>query len=714
MSLMRRLNRPGQDAGASWRRAAAAGAGSVLAAGIVLVAAGPAAAGKAPVLAFTSSPYHYGHVMNSQTVSKTFKLAISDRSASSRENALPAKGYGKGSGYCTGYSGGVTASYEFDDVYACQGTTTGATTFDNPGAGVYAWQCVELSARFLWAIYGVWAGPGSGVEDGADLVSVVHSNSPDIPVGTPGPGSVPTAGDVISLGPGGSVDAVDGHTGVVTSASPATGQFTVISENDNDTTGTAGEDTWEVDLSGSHNGYVELSGSGVWTPASWLETAAGIWGNAVQVPGTATLNAGEDAQIVSVSCSSAGNCGAGGSYTDASGIEQAFVVNETNGAWGDAEEVPGIASSTAGGNTYVGSVSCTSAGNCSAGGEYVDGSGNTQAFIVGETNGTWGTAEEVPGTATLNKGEDAYVNSVSCPSAGNCGADGDYTDAKGHDQVFVVNETNGTWGTAEEVPGTATLNKGGSAGTGEVSCASAGNCSDGGDYTDAKGHGQAFVVNETKGTWGTAKEVPGTATLNTGGQAWVSSVSCASAGNCSGGGSYKNGSGYQAFVVSEKNGAWGTAKEVPGTATLNKDGDASLQSISCAAVGDCSAGGGYTDSSGRGQAYVVAETNGTWGTAKEEPGTATLNKDGNAYVQAISCAAGGSCGAVGIYTDSQGDSQSFAASEVNGTWMTANKLPDINGLVESVSCATAAGYCSAGGSYLDNSGDTQAFVIDES
>ena len=38
------------------------------------------------------------------------------------------------------------------------------------------------------------------------------------------------------------------------------------------------------------------------------------------------------------------------------------------------------------------------------------------------------------------------------------------------------------------------------------------------------------------GTWGKAKEVPGTATLNTGGGAWIISLSCASAGNCSAGG----------------------------------------------------------------------------------------------------------------------------------------------------------------------------------
>ena len=42
-----------------------------------------------------------------------------------------------------------------------------------------------------------------------------------------------------------------------------------------------------------------------------------------------------------------------------------------------------------------------------------------------------------------------------------------------------------------------------------------------------------FVVSEIGGVWQTAVAVPGTAALNTGGPPGVSSLSCASAGNCS-------------------------------------------------------------------------------------------------------------------------------------------------------------------------------------
>jgi hypothetical protein len=61
---------------------------------------------------------------------------------------------------------------------------------------------------------------------------------------------------------------------------------------------------------------------------------------------------------------------------------------------------------------------------------------------------------------------------------------------------------------------------------------------------------QGFVVSETNGRWGRAIALPGLEALNTGGNAGVLSVSCASPGNCAAGGFDGDGQG---FVVSEKN-----------------------------------------------------------------------------------------------------------------------------------------------------------------
>ena len=176
---------------------------------------------------------------------------------------------------------------------------------------------------------------------------------------------------------------------------------------------------------------------------------------------------------------------------------QVFVASEVNGTWQDAIEVPGTATLNQGGDAHVYSVSCATAGNCSTGGPYTDSTGHTQAFVASEVNGSWQTAIEVPGTATLNQGGNAAINWVSCAAAGTCSAGGYYTDSSGARQALVVDEVNGSWQTAIEVPGTATLNQGGFAETDSVSCAAAGTCSAGGRYEDSNFSNQAFVVNET-------------------------------------------------------------------------------------------------------------------------------------------------------------------------------------------------------------------------
>jgi hypothetical protein len=457
--------------------------------------------------------------------------------------------------------------------------------------------------------------------------------------------------------------------------------------------------------------------AGTWMPADAQGAAVtGTWQPAQNVPGAMALNKGGQAQVQSVSCASAGNCTAGGYYTDSSGRRQAFVVSKMNGTWRTAVQVPGIANLNKGGNANIFSVSCASAGNCSAGGYYTtDAYSHTEAFIVSQVNGTWRTAVRVPGTATLNVHGNAEVNSVSCPSAGNCTAGGYYKDGSYHYQAFVVSEVKGTWRTATAVPGAAGLNKGGNAGVTSVSCASAGNCSAGGMYVGGSSAGSLpFVASEVNGTWSSARAVPGAAVLTNGG-ALITSVSCGSAGNCSAAGSYQDSSGHQqVFVVSQVGGTWHSARQVPGTAALNTGGSAYIYSLSCGSAGNCSAVGSYF--TGYLHAFVVSEVNGTWRTAVEVPGTAALNQGRTAYANSVSCASAGNCTAGGTYTDSSKRMQAFVVSEVNGTWRTATQVPGTGVLnaggyafVESVSCSSA-GTCSAGGGYTGSAGHRQAFV----
>jgi hypothetical protein len=195
---------------------------------------------------------------------------ILSRSRTAGTILLPSAGYGTGASYCDNYPGATAIPAGFDDVYACHGSTAGATTFDNPcdrgsTCGTYAWQCVELAARYLWAVHGIWAGPGSHIEGGADLVDVVHLEN-GIPEQTPDATTLPVAGDVISLGPGGGSDPALGHTAVVVTDPDSGGQFRILSENDPH--GSAGQQTLTIDRSGGHNGFVLFHN--IWTSARWL------------------------------------------------------------------------------------------------------------------------------------------------------------------------------------------------------------------------------------------------------------------------------------------------------------------------------------------------------------------------------------------------------------------------------------------------------------
>jgi len=58
--------------------------------------------------------------------------------------------------------------------------------------------------------------------------------------------------------------------------------------------------------------------------------AGGIWQDATQVPGLATLNIRDNAHADLVSCSHAGKCVIAGTYTDTAGHAQVFVTGCPN------------------------------------------------------------------------------------------------------------------------------------------------------------------------------------------------------------------------------------------------------------------------------------------------------------------------------------------------------------------------------------------------
>jgi hypothetical protein len=423
--------------------------------------------------------------------------------------------------------------------------------------------------------------------------------------------------------------------------------------------------------------------------------------------------------LFSVSCASAGNCGAAGVYDDTSGGRQGLLLTETAGTWGSGIEamLPANAAAGAGQFVLLYSVSCASAGNCSAVGQYTDSSGADQGLLLTETAGRWATGVEADlpdNAATSNPGPAVF--SVSCASAGNCSAVGSYTDSSGADQGLLLTETAGTWGSGIEamLPANAATGAGQRGDILSVSCASAGNCSAVGNYDSNTGV-QGLLLTETEGTWGTGVEaalpanaVAGSDTVS------LSSVSCASAGNCSAVGTYQEPSTCdrsqpaQGLLLTETAGTWGTGVKavLPADAYAPSPdvwlgGSGDNTTVSCASAGNCSAVGGYTHSTAGGGGLLLSETAATWRKGVETP---------RAALSSVSCPSRGNCGAVGwgvLLTETAGHWTDIEAA------LPADAATGAGQYVElpSVSCASA-GNCSAVGLYIDSSGNYQGLLLD--
>jgi hypothetical protein len=469
---------------------------------------------------------------------------------------------------------------------------------------------------------------------------------------------------------------------------------------------------------------------GAWTTAGSPETPTGQWGKAITLslaPGAA----GNSPNVIS--CTSPGNCVAGGPATALNTETVAWLVSQVHGVWGRAQPVRGLAARGLKPLSSLSALSCPSAGNCVAVGSYRTKALHRQAFIVTQRHGAWGKAITVPGLARLNKFM-AGLTGVSCSSAGNCGATGFYQTKSRRTAVFLVSEVHGVWSHPLTPPGIAglpgevpALGLSFGLGIGPISCPTPGNCGVIGTYPIKLKFGGigGFVINEVHGTWGHAIAVPGLPALNQGHDAALYAVSCPTPGNCGAIGTYATADGtYQMFVINEIHGAWDKAIEIPGTARFST---LLPPTISCPSAGNCVAGGdlegGASDKDDDDHAFVVSQVNGTWNKAIEVPGLAQLDKADDSAVVSISCSSAGNCGVAGFYASALPVSvpreQAFVVNQVHGVWTKPIEVPGTDPLntagdaaAMAISCP-ATNRCSAAGFYHIKKSGLRTFAVSQ-
>ena len=429
-----------------------------------------------------------------------------------------------------------------------------------------------------------------------------------------------------------------------------------------------------LDQSGSSQGLLVTETGGSWQP-----------GIEAQLPNSP--NAAPQVNLTGVSCASDGNCTAIGDYVDIHGWTEGVILTEAGGSWKKSNEVsdPPGASVAARPHVLLNAVSCPATGNCMVVGSYLNSHARVQGLLEVERWGNWSgvsqqaIGSDLPGNAAAEiptAGQPALVvtlDSVSCATGGQCVAAGTYIDnstPNGHQQGLLVTGDEPTigspWtfsGTEATLPADAVTNP--EVSLSSISCPSVGACEAVGTYDVAQTQ-QSLLLTEIGGSWqpGTSAQLPSDA--NSLPAASLSSVSCASAGNCDAVGGYSDTAHEpQGLLLTETGGSWGAGVAPALPPDAGSFTNVALSSVSCWAPSNCAAAGTYDDESFVPHPLLLAQADdGSWSSPATEPALPGVSVEPNVAVGAVSCAPQGDCAGIADYTDADGHQ---LAAAVNGT-----------------------------------------------
>lgn len=358
-------------------------------------------------------------------------------------------------------------------------------------------------------------------------------------------------------------------------------------------------------------------------------------------------------------------------------------------------------------NAVANGVACTSSTNCVAVGSYEDEIGITHS-MTSQYNGTsWTSAQELAPTGPPDY-TFSELNSVSCMSAGNCVAVGDYRISSEQTEGFLAVETSGTWARGQELPLPADAGSAPSETTFVgASCSPSGTCELLGEYLTSSALGIVHSAVDTY-TFGHGLSSQSVEISQLAGEDGIglSAISCPTATDCVAVGAQASQLSETAAYVTESAGIWGSPM------TIENPNDSAnqeeyLSTVSCVAVGDCVAAGDYLASDGNAYAEAYTDEAGVWGS----PTTLTQPKSmSNPYADSISCVASVSdCTLVGALSDQEGGLHAASATMTNGHWgqlaaaqVPVEAVPDHELLA--VSCGAGIS-CTAVG-YYDTQGAT--------
>jgi hypothetical protein len=389
----------------------------------------------------------------------------------------------------------------------------------------------------------------------------------------------------------------------------------------------------------------------------------------------------DDMYLSSVSCLSAGSCTAVGDYRDKSSNTQGLIERLTKGTW-SLTEAPVPSNAAANPRVSFTSIACPSTGSCTAVGQYYDGSGNTQGLVESLSKGAW-IALDAPLPENANTSSTSALSSVECPSDHLCDAVGSYSDMSGDDQGL-IDTFKGATSSATEAPLPKTAGAT-SADLISIECISTVVCTAVGSLTDSSGNGQGLIDTLSAGTWN-ATEAPLPSNAGASPSAILFSVACASVDSCTAIGDYVDTSdSFQGLIETWSGGTWEAVEAPVPSGAGTDDGEVRLSSVTCPSTLSCTVVGTYDNGTSASVGLIDTLSGGDWeAIAPPVPSNANEGSQ-DVPLSSVTCTSARNCVAVGTYVDEASITQGLIDTLSGSSWRATEAPPASTGENDDVS-----------------------------
>ncbi len=365
------------------------------------------------------------------------------------------------------------------------------------------------------------------------------------------------------------------------------------------------------------SGFTQLSSVSCSSGSSCMATGLGVaerWNGRKWSLVKIGKPGGTAADLSGVSCTRAGPCYAAG-FNFVEGV-QTLVAEYWNGTRWQVQDAPVATSSDSSG---LGSVSCTTATNCTAVGFYHDPVDGDRALAF-DFALQWQDQSPLPFNGVIGTG----LNAVSCATPQTCVAVGTFQTSKAFES-FGETWNGGSW-TSVSMPKPKVTN------LAAVSCTAATSCIAVGDIV-TNGIPLTLAEHWNGLTWA-RQHTPNPAKAA---RSFLSSVSCTSRSACTAVGFSADHAGHQSTLAEWWNGRIWRAEHVPVPA---KEPDIELEDVSCGSATACAAVGSFS-----GGLFTDVWNGKSWGLKP----VATPRGGKDEFLSSVSCTSASACTAVGDY-----------------------------------------------------------------